>query len=106
MEDGFNWTRQSGGTATAGSEPSGAAKEGYYLYTDALSKNSPWKTTVINSPCMDFTNQGGGKINFFYPMNGTNVGGIQLQVSLDNGANWSVLWLLLQCLYRRFYKYS
>lgn len=91
-DDGFNWTRQTGGTPALGTGPSEAANGNYYIYTDSRSPNSPWKTAVLNSPCIDFTNTGGGKIYFFYHMNGNNMGWVQLQVSRDNGANWNVEW--------------
>lgn len=92
VDDGFNWTRQTGGTPSSGTGPSGAANGGYYIYTDSRSPNSPWKTAILNSPCIDFTDQGGGRVYFFYHMNGNKVGWIQLQASTDNGANWTVLW--------------
>lgn len=90
----FDWTRNSGETATSSTGPTAAADGDFYLYTEATGSNVgfPTKRAVLNSPCFDFTGLVQPGITFAYHMFGSNTG--NLAVRVNNGTGWTTLWLV------------
>ncbi len=89
-EDDTDWTIHSGSTSTGSTGPEGAAQGSHYVYLEASGKAN--KTGIINSPCLNFTNLGSAELNFQYHMYGRTMGSLALQVSTDDGKNWSTIW--------------
>ncbi len=87
--DDMNWTENSGGTVSSGTGPSGASDGSQYLYTEASSPNNPSKSAYLISPCFDLTGLENSQLEFDYHMFGTSLGTLNVEVSLDNGANYT-----------------
>nr|VFK39556.1 MAG: Collagen triple helix repeat-containing protein [Candidatus Kentron sp. SD] len=82
----FNWARQTRGTHSGHTGPSGAHEGDYYLYLEA-SRNYPSRTAYLQS--REFS----GKIqtvSFHYHMYGAHMGSLALE-GLD-GNSWFTLW--------------
>lgn len=84
----FLWTRNSGGTPSSGTGPSGAADGSFYMYMEVSSPNYPSLDAYFEGPCFDLTGANDADISFQYHMLGAP-GTLRLQVSTDNGASWS-----------------
>jgi len=92
LEDDFNWTRQSGGTPSNGTGPSGAYQGNYYFYMETSTPNYPSKLARFKGACYDLTNVTTASLDFRYHMNGAAMGSLTLEVSTDNGSTWTNLW--------------
>lgn len=90
--DDFDWTRNSGGTSSFNTGPSAAADGSFYAYTESSYPNYPSKTSILNSPCFDFTNEINPTISFQYHMYGAAMGKLLLEISDDNGTTWTSIW--------------
>ncbi len=91
-DDNFDWAVDALGTPTTGTGPLLAANGLYYLYVESSSPNYPSKTTTINSPCFDLGSSGTANFSFSYNMNGSDIGTLYVEISQNNGANWTTLW--------------
>ncbi len=92
--DDFDWTVKSGSTPSSNTGPSGAAEGSYYVYMESSSPNYSDKRAILTSPCFDLAGTNYATISFKYHMYGdaSKMGSLALQVSTDNGANWSDVW--------------
>ncbi|WP_299159801.1 reprolysin-like metallopeptidase [uncultured Tenacibaculum sp.] len=93
--DDINWTRRNGSTPSSGTGPSSANNGSHYIYVEASGRNTgyPNKRAILNSPCFDLSGLSAATISFKYHMYGaTNMGTIDLEVSEDDGANWTSIW--------------
>lgn len=91
--DDGDWTLNAGSTPSSGTGPSDdITVGGNYFYTEAstggLDANA---TVVLISPCFDLTTVTTGTFSFYYHMFGNNVGSLNLEVTIDDGANWTNL---------------
>ncbi|NNL31599.1 MAG: T9SS type A sorting domain-containing protein [Flavobacteriaceae bacterium] len=87
--DNFDWTRNSGGTPTNNTGPSSASDGTWYLFTEASGRSG--QTAIINSPCFDLTNKSSASFSFDRHLYGNQIGTLTLQVSTDDGSNWTNL---------------
>jgi len=90
----FNWSVNSGGTPSGGTGPSSAFQGLNYVYTEASSGNNPFKRAGIISPCLNLSEYSNPILHFWYhmydnPGNGPNQGTLSVDVSTDNGTNWT-----------------
>ncbi len=90
--DDFDWIRQSGGTPSNGTGPSGAVEGSFYVYVETSNPNNPSKTTILNSPCFDLSGASAANFTFRYQMTGTAVGNLKLEASGDDGSTWTEVW--------------
>jgi hypothetical protein len=93
--DDLNWTVLSGGTPSNGTGPNASIEGSSYLYVEASGDGTgyPNKRAVITSPCFNLSSETGATISFNYHLFGsTDMGTISLEVSADNGANWTSIW--------------
>ncbi len=91
--DDFNWTLQSGSTASSNTGPSSADTGSYYIYMEASSPNYATKRAILNSPCFDLSAETEATFAFKYHMYGASeMGSLALELSLDDGASWSSVW--------------
>ncbi|WP_084221533.1 M14 family zinc carboxypeptidase [Winogradskyella sp. PG-2] len=90
VDDG-DWTLNANGTPNNGTGPSDdITGGGNYFYTEASSNGlGSNATTILTSPCYDLSSLIEGTFAFYYHMYGTNVGDLDLEISSDNGANWT-----------------
>lgn len=82
------WTRQTGGTPSDGTGPSGAFSGNYYMFIEASSQFS--KNAQLRA-LFNFSGLSAPEIRFSYHMYGSAMGPLYLQVS-TNGTVWSSLW--------------
>ncbi|MEO0470775.1 MAG: hypothetical protein AAF206_14205 [Bacteroidota bacterium] len=90
--DDIDWTRNQGGTPSTGTGPPAASNGAWYMYTEASSGNSPSKVGRLVLECLNIGSCGTSNMSFKYHMNGTGMGSLVLQASLNGGTSWSTLW--------------
>nr|VFK44495.1 MAG: MAM domain-containing protein, meprin/A5/mu [Candidatus Kentron sp. TC] len=83
----FDWARQTGGTPSGYTGPSGAYQGEYYLYLETSYGNTPGKIAYLESPAFEEAISG---MTFHYHMHGRQMG--TLAVETFDGAAWSAAW--------------
>jgi hypothetical protein len=94
--DDLNWTRYSEPTPShnlANTGPTSAHGGEYYLYVEATN-NNPSKMAILNGPAFDLTGLTWPVLRFWYHMLGSNMGSLHVDLSNDDGANWTEIWRL------------
>jgi Metallo-peptidase family M12B Reprolysin-like/GEVED domain/MAM domain, meprin/A5/mu/Secretion system C-terminal sorting domain/Fibronectin type III domain len=88
--DDGDWTLNSDDTPSTGTGPSNdITGGGNYFYTEASTDGLDANATVmLVSPCFDLTSVTSGVFSFYYHMLGDNIGSLDLEVTIDDGANW------------------
>ncbi|WP_299367455.1 M14 family zinc carboxypeptidase [Winogradskyella sp.] len=89
--DDGDWSLDANGTDSNETGPSDdITGNGNYFYTEAstagLGSNA---TVVLTSPCYVLSDPAFDNFSFYYHMYGTNVGSLDLEISSDNGTNWT-----------------
>ncbi|MCT4630722.1 immunoglobulin-like domain-containing protein, partial [Winogradskyella sp.] len=93
--DDLNWTVDASGTPSSGTGPSSAVQGSDYIYVEASGNGTgyPDKRAIITSPCFDLSGLTNPVFSFQYHMYGaSNMGSIDLEISDDDGANWTSIW--------------
>jgi hypothetical protein len=91
--DNFNWLVNSGPTVSMFTGPdAGNGGSGGYIYVEASAPNNPFKTAVINTPCIDLGANENPAVSFAYHMFGSYVGQLFMEITID-GVNWDLIWL-------------
>jgi Zn-dependent metalloprotease/chitodextrinase len=93
--DDIDWARDSGGTPSSNTGPSGGAAGSWYMYVEASGNGTgyPNKRAILNSPCYDLSSETAANFSFSYHMYGaSDMGGIALEASNDDGSSWTSLW--------------
>ncbi len=91
--DDFDWALRTGGTPSSGTGPSSANTGSYYIYVESSNPNYPYKTAIVNSPCIDLTGMNYAKCKFSYHMyGGFNMGKLYFDASIDGGVTWNNIW--------------
>ncbi|MFK7784821.1 MAG: M12 family metallo-peptidase [Crocinitomicaceae bacterium] len=90
--DDFDWVRDANGTPSYLTGPSSAADGSFYAYVEASGSNNPNKTTILESPCFDFSGENGINLSFAYHMYGIFMGTLELEISINGGLSWFTLW--------------
>lgn len=88
--DDTNWRRRSGSTPSQNTGPSAAHSGSYYRYIEASrNRNSPGKVAILKTDrCLDLTVLNQPVFELYYHLYGNQMGSLEIQVSLDNGASW------------------
>ncbi|MDG1331051.1 MAG: S8 family serine peptidase [Crocinitomicaceae bacterium] len=90
--DDFDWTVQTGATASSNTGPSASNEGSYYVYMESSTPNYATKNALLTSPCFDLTGLTNPTFSFDYHMYGAAaMGGLNLEVSADGGA-WTTVW--------------
>lgn len=91
--DDLNWTRNSGGTASNSTGPSGAVNGDFYVYVEASGNGTgfPNKRAILNSPCLDFSGISSPRLNFQYHMFGSAINSLTVEARTDNSGSWSAV---------------
>lgn len=87
----FPWSKNSGGTPSSGTGPSGAVAGNYYRYTEASYANNPYKTALLEKS-FNFTGILEPELLFAYHMYGSSMG--TLSVDVYSGTWSSNLWTM------------
>ena len=89
--DDFDWSRNSGGTPSNNTGPSGANEGSFYAYVESSTPNYSNKTAILNSPCFDLSGESQATLTFDYHMYGAvAMGGLELQAK--SGTSWTTVW--------------
>ncbi len=96
-EAGASWLVNSGPTATQGTGPEAdVSGSGNYLYLETTDNGAcpPGIEAVLLSNCVRFDRAFSDTchLSFYYHMYGSNTGHLALELSTDDGRNWSTLW--------------
>ena len=94
--DDGDWLMDSNGTPSSNTGPSDAADGSFYIFLEASTNDSTGQigsnaTAILESDCLDFSDESSASISFQNHMYGDNVGSLTLQASLD-GETWTNLW--------------
>ncbi|NND52822.1 MAG: hypothetical protein HKN54_10465, partial [Flavobacteriaceae bacterium] len=91
--DNIDWTRDSSGTPSSGTGPTSGDGDTWYMYTEASGNGVGFPNMVANliGPCFDLTAKTNPQFSYSYHMFGTSVGTLNVQISTDNGTNYSTL---------------
>jgi hypothetical protein len=93
--DSGDWLENSGATGSAGTGPSDDVTGGSnYLFLEASSNGTPGEvganaTVILTSPCYDLTSLNSANFSFYHHMFGDNLGTINLEITSDDGTNWT-----------------
>ncbi len=90
-DDDFDWTNNSGSTASKRTGPSSAYAGSYYMYIEATGNLS--SEAVITSPCFDLTSETSATFEFAYNMYGRVVQTLEIEATTD-GTTWTSIWSL------------
>ncbi|WP_405574794.1 reprolysin-like metallopeptidase [Winogradskyella sp. Asnod2-B02-A] len=89
--DDGDWTLNSGDTLSTGTGPSNdITGGGNYFYTEASTDGLDANATVmLVSPCFDLSTATTETFSFYYHMLGDDMGSLNLEVTIDDGGNWT-----------------
>ncbi|AJR04917.1 MopE-related protein [Siansivirga zeaxanthinifaciens] len=91
-DDNIDWTRNSGGTPSITSGPtgpSGASNGNQYIFVESSSPNNPSKKAFLNSPCFELDGYENTELIFDYHMFGSTMGTLKVEVTNDNGLTYT-----------------
>ncbi|CAA6810543.1 MAG: Serine protease [uncultured Aureispira sp.] len=91
LGDDFDWATDFGATASTGTGPTTAIDGSYYAYMESSSPNSPSKRAILESPCFDLSSVPFPELTFMYHMYGTDMGTLEVEVSVGGGT-WVSVW--------------
>ncbi len=92
--DDGNWIRDNNGTPSYNTGPvSGANNSNYYMYHEA-SYGSVGSQIILLSQEFDLSNKNNSILSFYYNMNGSTIGSLELEISNDQGSTWNNVWSL------------
>ncbi|MFD0843655.1 M14 family zinc carboxypeptidase, partial [Flaviramulus multivorans] len=92
-DDDIDWTVNSGTTTSTATGPNNASDGTQYIYTETSTNvtppGSPSKLAYLISPCFEFNTYENSQLSFDYHMYGADIGTLNVEVSIDNGANYA-----------------
>ncbi|MBT3901859.1 MAG: hypothetical protein HOF20_03275, partial [Pelagibacteraceae bacterium] len=92
INDGFEWTTTSGSTPSGFTGPSSAFDGSNYLYTESSANYGNAANLTVT--CVDPTAWTQSTFVFAYHMYGASMGTLNVDVSIDDGANWTNEWTM------------
>ncbi len=90
--DDFDWTVQTGSTASSNTGPTAANEGSYYVYMESSAPNNATNNAILTSPCFDLSGLTNPTMTFDYHLYGAAaMGQLNLQAS-SNGGSWTTIW--------------
>lgn len=91
QEDDRNWKRRTSPTPTANTGPSAPYSGNYFRYVESSGNNgNPGKTAVLTTRrCLNITGVQVPIFQFYYNLNGADMGQLLVQLSTDGGTPWT-----------------
>ncbi|WP_084205945.1 reprolysin-like metallopeptidase [Psychroserpens mesophilus] len=95
--DDGDWILDADGTPSGNTGPSDdITTGGNYLFLEASSNGSPGEiganaTAILESPCFDLSGLTEAYFTFYYHSYGADAGTINVEISGDNGNNWTLI---------------
>lgn len=90
--DDADWFIGSGTTPSSGTGPNGDHTTGSTNYIWVESSGCTNSEFWMETPCFDFTNLYSPRVSFWYHMNGTSMGTLELQADTLGTNTWSTVW--------------
>lgn len=89
--DDLDFTRDSNGTPSNGTGPSGATDGSVYVYVEASGNGTgyPGKVASLTSPCFDISAVNNPTLSFDYHMYGSAINNLKAEVSTNGGSSWT-----------------
>ncbi|MDC3032323.1 hypothetical protein OA257_01865, partial [Bacteroidota bacterium] len=84
------WVRGSN-TSTVNTGPAFAYDSTYFMYVEGNLSNSNTNYKLV-SKCVDLNSFSNPSLIFAYNMNGSGIGTLEVEISLDSGQTWTNLW--------------
>ncbi|MDC3153692.1 GEVED domain-containing protein, partial [Bacteroidota bacterium] len=84
------WVRGSN-TSTVNTGPAFAYDSTYFMYVEGNLSNSNTNYKLV-SKCVDLSSFTNPSLLFAYNMNGSGIGTLEVEISLDSGQTWTNLW--------------
>ncbi|WP_299709860.1 M20/M25/M40 family metallo-hydrolase [uncultured Tenacibaculum sp.] len=93
--DNLNFTRNSGGTPSNNTGPTGAASGNFYVYVEASGNGTgfPDKKAILNSPCFDFSQLSTPQLSFQYHMLGSAIASLEVEAKLNSETTWNTIFI-------------
>ncbi len=91
--DDMNWSTGPS-TPSSSTGPDGAQSGQTFMYFESSLKYTSSDEAILLSPCYDFTGLTDADITFYYHMHGANTGTLKLDISVDDGVNWTNLFTI------------
>jgi len=94
-DDTGSWSYDTGTTPSSNTGPNGASDGNVFLFTEASTGATNGNivgangTAFLDSPCLDLTGFSTPIFTFDYHMAGASMGNLKVQISTDNGTNWT-----------------
>ncbi len=89
-DDDLNWKRRTTPTPTANTGPSTPNSGSYFRYLESSGNGSPGKVGVLTTKrCLNITALNNPVFEFYYNLNGAQMGELYVQVSTDGGQTWT-----------------
>jgi len=92
--DDGDWIRDSGGTPSSSTGPTTGLDGSYYMFIESGYPNVAGNIANLTLDCIDPTAWNAASFVFGYHMYGAAMGTLNVDVSTDNGANWTNVWTL------------
>jgi hypothetical protein len=89
-DDDSNWKRRDSSTPTNNTGPAQPYQGQYYRYLESSNSRNQGKTSILSTRrCQDMTGVTAPVFEFFYNLNGSSMGTLEVQLSEDGGQTWT-----------------
>lgn len=94
--DDHDWIVNEGSTKTERTGPSqDVSGDGKYIYIEGSGQNCSQGSAALESSCLSIvSNEDHCDLGFMYHMYGVDIGTLSLEITIDAGESWEVLWRL------------
>lgn len=89
--DDIDFTRNSGGTPSDSTGPTGATDGSTYIYVEASGNGTgfPNKRAILNSPCLNLSDLSSPNLNFKYHMYGSAINTLIVEARINDTGAWT-----------------
>ncbi len=90
--DDFDWLVKSGATPSLNTGPIKAKEGNFYAYLEASPPNSPNKTAILESNCLNWQAYQQIEMSFAYHLYGRDINSLSVQLRTDPNEQWFTFW--------------
>lgn len=87
-----NWVRRAGATPNPNTGPNAANNGNIYAFINSF--NAFWTAVLQTKHCLNLTSVNSPVLEFYYHMSGAQMGTLNVDISTNNGVNWTTAWSL------------
>ena len=85
-----NWVRRAGATPNPNTGPNAANNGNIYAFINSF--NAFWTAVLQTKHCLNLTSVNSPVLEFYYHMSGAQMGTLNVDISTNNGVNWTTAW--------------